>query len=295
MSDQATTEAAAHAATSQASFYILLTIPETYHPTAETPTPPAIPPALLRKSYRQTSLRYHPDKNPSPDAAALFHTLTTAYGVLGDVATKAAYDQALVARLVRKRKSEAMDVQRRRMKDDLEERERVAAAATGGFLGAKRQRMDEESELEKRLETLREEGARLKMKREEVLRKAEMKEKEELEEEKRRRRSRQSETLHSGHPPSIPPNGETRFSDLDKTIFIKFHTEPPKHSDNHLDPIIINEPTLYNFFSKFGEITSCLVRKPLPASVAPNDSEEGKGSKKKKKKKKKGESSNFFS
>ena len=99
------------------------------------------------------------DKNPSPDAAALFHTLTTVYCVLGDVVTKAAYDQGLVARLVRKRKSEAMDVRRRRMCRGFGE-ECAAAAATGGFLGAKRQKMDEE---EKRLEALREEGARLKM------------------------------------------------------------------------------------------------------------------------------------
>ena len=81
--------------------------------------------------------------------------------MLGDVATKAVYDQGLVARLVRKRKSQAMDVRRRRMKEDLEERKCVAAAATGGSLGAKRQKMDEE---EKRLEALREERARLKMK-----------------------------------------------------------------------------------------------------------------------------------
>ena len=289
MSDRATAEAAAHAANSETSFYVLLTLPETYHPTAETPIPATIPSALLRKSYRQTSLRYHPDKNPSPDAAATFHTLTTAYSILGDAATKAAYDQALVARLVRNRKSQTMDARRRTMKEDLEAREHAAAAAGAG-VGVKRQRVDEEGEMEKKLERLREEGAKLKMKRKEALRKAEMDEENELEE--KQRRSRETETTSTSshrstanHPSSISPTtGEPRFSDMDKTVFIKFHTEPPTHSDDQLHPILINESTLRNFFSKFGEIATCLVREPPPASTASNDSEEKKGLKRKKKK-----------
>lgn len=294
MSDRATAEAAAHAANSETSFYVLLTLPETYHPTAETPVPPPIPPALLRKSYRQTSLRYHPDKNPSPDAAATFHTLTTAYNVLGDVATKAVYDQALFAQLVRKRKSEAMDVQRRRMKEDLEAREHAAAVGVGmaGVLGAKRQKMDEERELEKRLEKLREEGVKLKMKREEALRKAEMEKKAEFEGKRRRSQEPEATTTSyrsTDHPPSISSASEARFSDLDKTVFIKFHTEPPKHSEDQLHPILINDSTLRNSFSKFGKITSCLVREPpktcASASTFTTTIEEKEGSKRKKKKK----------
>lgn len=40
--------------------------------------------APCRKAYRQLSLKYHPDKNPSEDAAARFAEVASAYEVLSD-------------------------------------------------------------------------------------------------------------------------------------------------------------------------------------------------------------------
>ncbi|KAH8144677.1 uncharacterized protein LAJ45_11270 [Morchella importuna] len=103
-------DAATYATTSTTDFYTLLSIP-----TTETS------PSALRKAFRQQSLKWHPDKNPDPAAAETFHLLTVAYDVLSDPGTRAAYDAARNARLARKRRTEAFDVDRRRMKEDLGE------------------------------------------------------------------------------------------------------------------------------------------------------------------------------
>ena len=48
----------------------------------------------LKKAYRQKSLRYHPDKNPSPDAKVKFQKITEAYSVLSDDKKRLKYDKS---------------------------------------------------------------------------------------------------------------------------------------------------------------------------------------------------------
>jgi len=47
----------------------------------------------IKKAYRSKSLQYHPDKNPSEDAADKFAEIARAYEVLSDEELKQAYDQ----------------------------------------------------------------------------------------------------------------------------------------------------------------------------------------------------------
>ena len=47
---------------------------------------------LIKAAYRKKAAQYHPDKNPSPDAAARFREVQEAYEVLCDAERRKALD-----------------------------------------------------------------------------------------------------------------------------------------------------------------------------------------------------------
>lgn len=51
--------------------------------------------AEIKKAFRKLANQYHPDKNPSQEAEAIFKEINEAYEVLGDPASRLDYDQRL--------------------------------------------------------------------------------------------------------------------------------------------------------------------------------------------------------
>lgn len=48
---------------------------------------------LIKAAYRRKAAQYHPDKNPSADAAGRFREVQEAYETLSDAARRKAYDE----------------------------------------------------------------------------------------------------------------------------------------------------------------------------------------------------------
>ncbi|KAK0125447.1 hypothetical protein ONS95_000539 [Cadophora gregata] len=105
----------------------------------------------LRRAYRKTALQYHPDKAGKDYDPEKYELFQAANGVLSDPELKAKYDGHRSAKLQRQRANEIFEGKRRAMKEDLEARER-------GGVGAGMKRGREESEMDKEVKRLAEEG-----------------------------------------------------------------------------------------------------------------------------------------
>ena len=79
----------------------------------------------IRRAYRQTSLKFHPDKaGDDVEAAAMFQLLQIAHNILTDPSTRATYDQTREAKQKRLAEKAKLDENRRRMVDALERKEK---------------------------------------------------------------------------------------------------------------------------------------------------------------------------
>ncbi|KAK9481002.1 DnaJ domain-containing protein [Lipomyces japonicus] len=78
----------------------------------------------IRKAFRRTALKYHPDKNKTATAVIKFHALTVAVDVLCDAESRKQYDEIRQQAQARHKREAAFDARRRQMKADLERNER---------------------------------------------------------------------------------------------------------------------------------------------------------------------------
>lgn len=81
----------------------------------------------IKKAYRKRALESHPDKNPNnkEEAEKKFVQLGKALEVLATASSKSAYDAVRKSRKEKARRDEQLDDKRRKLKDALEEREKM--------------------------------------------------------------------------------------------------------------------------------------------------------------------------
>ncbi|XP_034252926.1 dnaJ homolog subfamily C member 17 isoform X2 [Thrips palmi] len=115
--------------------------------------------AEVKRGYRKKALTCHPDKNPdNPRAAELFHQLSKALEILIDESARAAYDKVLNGKKAAKLRHRELDEKRKKLKEDLEAREKVASETV--VPGKKLDTRTDEEKLQAEIERLRKEGSR---------------------------------------------------------------------------------------------------------------------------------------
>lgn len=80
----------------------------------------------IASAYRNLALRYHPDKNPSSEAAQRFEAISQAYAVLMDANARRALDAVISSHRALEEREAALDGLRKSMRDDLLRREQAA-------------------------------------------------------------------------------------------------------------------------------------------------------------------------
>eukprot|EP00088_Acartia_fossae_P020911 TRINITY_DN2241_c0_g1_i2.p1 TRINITY_DN2241_c0_g1~~TRINITY_DN2241_c0_g1_i2.p1 ORF type:complete len:297 (-),score=88.69 TRINITY_DN2241_c0_g1_i2:197-1087(-) len=119
----------------------------------------------IRKAYRKKALTCHPDKNQdNKEAVKLFHELSDALEVLTDSSTRKAYDDVLKARKAAELRNRQLDGKRRKLKEDLEEREKASK------FQEEFDKKTQEEKLAREIERLRKEGSKQLEKEQELVR-----------------------------------------------------------------------------------------------------------------------------
>ncbi|KAJ5690195.1 hypothetical protein N7462_004587 [Penicillium macrosclerotiorum] len=241
----------AHAASNQ-DFYGLLDIS------------PAANESEIRRAYRKTALKYHPDKiaNPTPADIDKFHVLQIAYDVLSDASVRQLYDNAREARMRKQRERDMMDAAKRKMREDLEARERAGAAARGGVQqGVKRPWMpgseeDTEEKLQREIERIAEAG---RQRRKDMADRA----KREVEEAERQKQQAEEEALKSTHRASqrvdLSQEGGTNVPELDRSVRVRWVRAGREEE--------LGKDWLEGLFAQFGPIEATFMMKDKRARV----------------------------
>ncbi|EFR04613.1 pre-mRNA-splicing factor cwc23 [Nannizzia gypsea CBS 118893] len=209
----------------------------------------------IRRAYRRTALKYHPDKiaNPTPADIDKFHLLQIAYDVLSEPSVRQLYDNAREARERKKRENELLEGARRKMKEDLEARER-GVKRPWGFAGPGGERDDlqaAEDKLEQEIRRLAEDGKRRRREKEELMRSQVLEEEERLEREAEELEAKkQGKSKNSAPPANI---GGTAVPEIDRTVKVRWIREGVG-----LD---VDKDQLESLFSTFGKVESTFTLK----------------------------------
>ena len=110
----------------------------------------------IQKAFRRQAIKYHPDKNPTVEAATRFHFLTLALDTLSDPERRRKYDAAGEAKRAAEARRSKVEGERRAWIDELERSERDANQSTTA-----RKRKQEDNETREQM--LSRKGARMRL------------------------------------------------------------------------------------------------------------------------------------
>ncbi|ORY15319.1 hypothetical protein BCR34DRAFT_478143 [Clohesyomyces aquaticus] len=198
----------------------------------------------LRKAYRKTSLKYHPDKNPDDKALAdKFILIGIARDILIDAKLKAEYDRARLRRKEKVLQDELFDGKRRKMKEDLERREREGVSM-------KRKRAEDMTAAERReqeIQRLAEDGKRRR--------------KEQQEKMERQRQEEEASFMEPSPEAEVKPTGSApgQVAEIDRTIRVRFLREGAA--------AMWDKEKLSQMFCKFGKVDSVVMGKDKKVKV----------------------------
>ncbi|EMD87710.1 hypothetical protein COCC4DRAFT_73492 [Bipolaris maydis ATCC 48331] len=192
----------------------------------------------IQKAYRKASIRYHPDKNPDDkNAADRFILLGWARDILIDENLKGEYDRARARRREKVLQDEMLDGRRRKLKEDLERREKEYQDQKSGI---KRKVPEHMTETERKLHEIHKGDRKRYHEINERLAKEDQEEREAYLEAMRKRSE---------------PQGTQQSESSEMIRAVKF--EFPREGDGeHWD-----KDTLATMFSKYGEVDMVVLLK----------------------------------
>lgn len=199
--------------------------------------------SVIKRAYRKASIRYHPDKNPDDkDAADRFIALGWARDILIDPKLKGEYDRARTRRREKAFQDELLSGNRRKMKEELERRERESADFGASLKRKRAADMSEAERREQEIQRLAEDGKRRR--------------KEAQDRKDKARKDEEAAVAAAAEPvkspePQAPKPGQS--AELDRTIKIQFHREG--------ETATWDKDTVRNMFEKYGKIDSIIMGK----------------------------------
>lgn len=162
----------------------------------------------IHRAWRKRSLKYHPDKAGDKFDASKWELFERARDILSDPSSRAAYEQAMKAKLLRRQEREALDRERRKYADDLEAAENAARNQRQEKEQKDREAMDKERARLAEAQRMRDEEVKRQAEAEQemdMLAEAKRRVKEKKEEKARRKLAKQS--MKASGRPAGPMNG----------------------------------------------------------------------------------------
>jgi DnaJ family protein C protein 17 len=166
------------------------------------------PEADIKRAYRKSSLRYHPDKNPGDQAAAdRFIVLGHARDILLDAKLKGEYDRVRLRKKEKALQDDLLDSKRRKMKEDLERREGEGLARMGSLKRKRAEDMNEKERREAEIQRLAEDGKRRRKEHQEKL---------------QRQREEEDASFMEPSPEVRKPSKPGETAEMDRTVKVLF-------------------------------------------------------------------------